>query len=534
MLYFPLSALVNGITSITLGFFVYFILTRKNKKYLSFVLFCLSIATWSFPYIAWQFSNNAEEALFWSRILMIGVIFIPITFLHFTFDFLGSEQSLKRRFLLFAYFLGFILLFADVTPLMVIGVEQRLFFKFWPIPGKLFHLSPISFTGFILYSLFLLFNSYSRAYGIKRIQIKIITWGIVIGCIGGMSNFLLWYNIPIAPVTNILVSVFIIMVAYGILQHKLMDIEIVIKKTLVYSILILIITILYFIIVFLFERLFSFIVGYKSTALTLGIIALFSIIFNPLKNKIQFMIDKYFFRGSIDQIEKEKELLETELQRSERLKTISTLAAGMAHEIKNPLTSIKTFVEYIDEKKNDPVFINKLKTIVPKEIDKIANIINQLLDYSRTEKVSQKECDIHCILDYVLDLYNSTFLNKHIKLQKQYNSQFPKITCDENQLKQTFINIILNSIESMPIGGDVVVKTEDVNNVLEISIKDTGIGIPKEKIKHLFDPFYTTKEKGTGLGLFIVHQIIRNNKGRIGIDSEINKGTVVKVRFETK
>ena len=283
---------------------------------------------------------------------------------------------------------------------------------------------------------------------------------------------------------------------------------------------------------YLLERVFCIAIGYQSVLLTITIIVLFSIVFTPLKNKIQRAIDKYFFKGSIDQIEKEKSLLETELERSERLKSVSTLAAGMAHEIKNPLTSIKTFVEYIDDKYKDPEFRTKFKSIVPREIDKITNIIDQLLGYSRSEKTSLKECDIHCILDYVADLYNNVFLTKHIKTQKFYNSKSPLMTCDENQIKQAFINVILNCIEAMPNGGDLSIKTEDIDNTLEISIQDTGIGIPKDKIKHLFDPFYTTKEKGTGLGLFIVHQIIQNNKGRIAIDSDVSRGTIVKVRFE--
>jgi two-component system, sporulation sensor kinase E len=104
--------------------------------------------------------------------------------------------------------------------------------------------------------------------------------------------------------------------------------------------------------------------------------------------------------------------------------------------------------------------------------------------------------------------------------------------CDEHQLKQAFSNIILNSIEAMPQGGKLTITTEDIpTGALRITIKDTGTGIPKDKIKHLFDPFYTTKEKGTGLGLFIVHQIIENNKGKINIESKEGKGTTVTMVF---
>jgi len=282
---------------------------------------------------------------------------------------------------------------------------------------------------------------------------------------------------------------------------------------------------------YMLEMGFSTIIGYHSIPLAIAIITFLSIIFTPLKNRIQRSVDRYFFKGTIDQIEQEKNLLETELQRSERLKTVSTLAAGMAHEIKNPLTSIKTFVEYIDKKYHDPEFKTKFKNIVPKEIDKISSIINQLLDYSKADEVSMKSCEIHCILDYVLDLYNNEFLRKHIKVRKLYNTRSTIIICDENQLKQVFINIVLNGIEAMPEGGELILQTDESNSTIEVSIKDTGTGIAREKLQHLFNPFYTTKEKGTGLGLFIVHQIVQNHKGKIVINSKINKGTMVSIKF---
>jgi len=351
---------------------------------------------------------------------------------------------------------------------------------------------------------------------------------------GAIFFFPLFYNIKIPPYPALLLPLFTLVTAYAIVRHQLLEIEVIIKKTLIYSVLISTVTIFYFIIVYLLERFFSIVIGYRSIPSTIAIIALFSIVFTPLKNKIQRSIDRYFFKGTIDQIEKEKKFLETELQKAERLKTVSILTAGMAHEIKNPLTSIKTFVEYIDKKHQDPEFRNKFKAIVPKEIDKITGIINQLLDYSKTDRINLRLSNIHTVLDYVSDLYSNEFLKRDIKLYKLYNSQSSNITCDENQIKQVFINIILNSVESMPSGGKLTIKTEDIANTLEISIQDTGPGIPEEKLKHLFDPFYTTKEKGTGLGLFIVHQIIQNNRGKIVINSDVSKGTTVRVIFPHK
>ncbi|HIE34553.1 MAG TPA: GAF domain-containing protein [Candidatus Altiarchaeales archaeon] len=227
--------------------------------------------------------------------------------------------------------------------------------------------------------------------------------------------------------------------------------------------------------------------------------------------------------------------LYNEAMRRERIATVGTLAAGMAHEIKNPLTSIKTFVEYVDTKYTHSEFREKFNSIVPREIERIRDIVDQLLDYSNVGKTHFRLCNIHRILDYALDLYSNEFIRRGIKLKRIYNSYYPYILAEENQLKQVFINIILNSIEAMSIPGNniLTIRTMDnpINNTIETEIRDTGCGISKERIKNIFDPFYTTKDKGTGLGLFIVHQIIENNKGKIAIESEEGRGTAVKIIF---
>ncbi|MDD5423634.1 MAG: ATP-binding protein, partial [Candidatus Omnitrophica bacterium] len=283
--------------------------------------------------------------------------------------------------------------------------------------------------------------------------------------------------------------------------------------------------------VYVIERVLSTVIGYQSILITVVLMVLVSIIFTPLKNVIQRYIDRRFFKGTIDQIDREKTMLESELVKSERLKAVSALAAGMAHEIKNPLTSIKTFVEYAQKKQNDPEFREKFQKIVPAEIDRISRIVNQLLDYSKTDRASLKETDLHVVLDYVLDLYSHEMIKKKVELAKRYTADKSVITGDENQIKQAFMNIILNGIEAMPAGGTLTVETTKENGVIQVKIADTGAGIEKTALKSLFDPFYTTKDKGTGLGLFIVQQIISNHQGKILVESDVGKGTVVRVVF---
>jgi len=422
----------------------------------------------------WQMSQDIANAAIWFRLVMVGVILINIAYLIFVFVFLGLLNR-KKLFLLVNILFCSFFMYLNFTPKFYGQLVPKYDSGYWPV-ANVYTSSYILFWHFqVVYGVYCLIKGHKMADDSKKQQIKYFAIAMVIGYLGGASNWPMWYGkTPILPYSNILITVGVGIIAYTIIRYKLMEIEVIIKKTIVYSALITTITVLYFITMYTLERGFSTIIGYHSIPLAIATIAFFSIVFTPLKNRIQRSVDKYFFKGTIDQIEQEKKLLETELQRSERLKTVSTLAAGMAHEIKNPLTSIKTFVEYIDKKYHDPQFKTKFKNIVPKAIDKISSIINQLLDYSKADKVSMKSCDIHGILDYVLDLYNNEFLRKRIRVQKLYNAQIPIVICEENQLKQVFINIILNSIEAMSNGGSITIESRNKRSVLEISIKDTG------------------------------------------------------------
>ena len=254
-------------------------------------------------------------------------------------------------------------------------------------------------------------------------------------------------------------------------------------------------------------------------------IAIFSIIFTPLKSKIQYVIDKYFFHGTIDQIDEENIKLREELQKTEKLKAISTLAAGMAHEIKNPLTSIKTFTEYLPQKGNDPEFREKFQKIVGKEVDRVNYIVKGLLEFSKPQELKIKNSDINALLDETLSLLSNDFVKNDIKVKKNY-STLSSARIDPSQMKQVFLNIFLNAIDSMGNGGLLNVETgTDATDKIYINVTDTGEGINKEDLKRIFDPFFSKKDGGTGLGLSVVHGIIEKHCGKISVDSQPGVGT---------
>ena len=233
--------------------------------------------------------------------------------------------------------------------------------------------------------------------------------------------------------------------------------------------------------------------------------------------------------------------LEMQIRRSDRLASLGTLSAGMAHEIKNPLVSIKTFAQLLPERYQDPDFRDTFSNLIGHEIDRIDSLVNQLLRFARPAKPLLKAMHVHDVLEKSLMLVGHRLYQKEIKLSRSWNADVDTIRADADQLEQVFLNFFLNAMDAMKQGGELTVATEiiaaehwvspingsngDTREVLRITVRDNGEGISDEDIPHVFDPFFTTKDYGTGLGLSVVHGIVQEHGGQIEVESEIAKGT---------
>jgi PAS domain S-box-containing protein len=216
---------------------------------------------------------------------------------------------------------------------------------------------------------------------------------------------------------------------------------------------------------------------------------------------------------------------EQELEKSEKLSLAGRLATGIAHEVRNPLTSIKGFIQLL---KNEGIDRNGYLNVVSDEIDHIESILSELLIIGRPREMRFEWNDFKSILDNVTTLIKSQGNLFNVDIVTAYDSPIPFIYCDGIQMRQVFINLLKNAIEAMPDGGIINVNAGVDGDTLLITIKDQGIGIPTEQYQKLGQPFFTTKENGTGLGLSICYQIIHNHQGHIDISSGEN-GTTVKV-----
>ncbi len=236
---------------------------------------------------------------------------------------------------------------------------------------------------------------------------------------------------------------------------------------------------------------------------------------------------------------------------SEKLAALGTMAAGMAHEIKNPLVALRTFTQLLPLKWEDKEFRDKFASVIPPEIDKINKIAENLLKFGRPSKPEFKPINIETVLDEVLELVDNQIKKNNIRVSTKF-VKTPQINADPSQLSQAFLNIIMNAIQAMKEGGELIIKT-DVGHVIQlgkitkggllgsaqreaetagqktpmvfVEVTDSGPGISEENMKNMFDPFFTTKESGTGMGLPITLRIIEDHRGSIKLRSQIGKGT---------
>ncbi|WP_175989401.1 ATP-binding protein [Bacillus sp. Marseille-Q1617] len=215
------------------------------------------------------------------------------------------------------------------------------------------------------------------------------------------------------------------------------------------------------------------------------------------------------------------------MRASDRLAAAGQMAAGIAHEIRNPLTSIRGFVQMLRESPKSSHFYE----VILNEIDRINQVTNDFLVLAKPHGKNLITHNINELIKEVIHLMQPEAAANNVKCDLSVSEQDGFILCDKNELKQVFINLIKNAIEAMPAGGLITINVSKYQHTLTVMVKDTGIGIPKDILAYIGQPFYTLKEKGTGLGIMTTMKIIDDHKGNFKIDSIENSGTTITVTF---
>lgn len=238
---------------------------------------------------------------------------------------------------------------------------------------------------------------------------------------------------------------------------------------------------------------------------------------------------------------KHRKELEEDLKRADRLAMVGTLAAGLAHEIRNPLGGIKGAAQLLKRSLDRDSSLLEFANIMIREVDRVDKLIEQLLDLSRPAKLELEPVNIHEVLDDVLLLETQAADELSITVKKRFDPSLPPIRGDRAQLTQVFLNLVKNAFQAMNGGGALTVTTRvetdfhirgqgsDRSRLIWVDIEDEGVGIKEEDLPHIFSPFFTTKNSGTGLGLAVCYRIVKEHGGLIRVESVEGKGTTFRI-----
>jgi len=693
---YVIANIITAICNLSLAFFVYF-KDKKNSVNINYFLLNTSVALWAFGFAMAITASDKTMGLFWIRFLNVGAILIPLFFLHFIFSLLKIYRQ-KKALVISTYIISFFFLILNFTPLFTQDVVPKMIFKSWAVPGPLYPLFIIMFFSYIAYASYTLFKGLQHSSAAEKNQLRYVAAASIIGFVGGSTTFFPVLNINIYPFGTLFVSLNALIISYSIVKHRLMDIEFVIRKGVIYAYASLLLLIPIFLLtvgaqLYTFQQMnfaFSCFVflcmiiaaylfpkvrlqaetnveqyffkdkyDYKKTIsdLSKAMVSILDInelcrkiistttealkvekasvfIFNEEKDAFllcdarglegytianSYRKDDQFFKllerrreitireeleryqhnpdmqtiyqmmtrlgaeTCIPLIAKQRligiinlgmkgnkkmythedlELLTTLansatigienaqlyenmkntkkiMLRADRLASLGTLAAGLAHEIRNPLVAIKTFTQLLPERFDDEEFRNYFSTVAAGEIDRISTLVTELLEFSRPSGPFFQQENLNDILDKMITLIKTEAKQKELTIEATLADDLPTVTVDKEQMKQVFINILLNAIQATPEKGTILVATRKIvksnggPGFVQVEISDTGIGIPEEELDKIFTPFFTTRAKGSGLGLAISHQIIQEHEGTIDVKSVDKKGTTFTINLPT-
>ncbi len=525
MNHFAISGILAGVSSLFFGLFVYS-KGRANPTNQLWALFAITVSAWGFgaSWIAVE-QDPRYSLLAWRLAYSVGVVWIAPLFYHFVCAFLSIHRPrvLISQYVVATIFLGFVW-----TKFHFTGVRHIFGQFYYATPGHLFIYFFLWWSALILLAHYELLKAFKTAGGRRR-QITIFLLATSIGYSGGSLSYLPIFGIDLYPWGTYAIPVYTVIMTYGILQYRLFDISVVIRRSLVYSILVTLLTVGYFGLIYGIEQTFQITFGYQSTWLSLAAFALMALLFQPLKIGIQRLVDWLIFRTPQHELVRRLEKLEGEARKTEKLKAVTTLAAGLCHELRNPLQTIRTHAEFLPERYDDPAFRKRCTEVMQTEIGRIDEFLKQLMEFAKPKSPAFRPVEPHKVLDSTLDLLGNEFLKRRIRLDRQYQANGAHLHGDPDQLRQVILNLIVNALEAIGQEGTVFVKTNQENGWFTLEVADTGPGIDPKILPKLFEPFITTKPEGNGLGLSIVHSIVREHQGRISVQSHPEQNTIFTV-----
>ncbi len=658
---------------------------------------CLITGAWQFGLYKHTTSITYDMALYWSVVLHNFALFIPPLYLLFVFYVL----EIKNKTIPVVMFIisTALLVPNSISREFISNVEPIAGFPYFPQAGSLYVIYLVEYIACFLLPIYLLSNRIKKEKGNRRQQLVLLLLSTIVGVIGSSSTFFPVYGIPLFPFANLFTWLFTMIIAYAITRYRFMDIQVIIRKGTVYAILTAIMTVLYYLIIYLSEIVIGNFIQARKIWFAIPAIFILAAIFQPLKDFLQQFIDKRFFkskyiseriarkysesikkilkidhfaryitrlvysafkvkgtasyiyqenqekykclrsRGSLfqlkdafdfnikelikemaatqrcvvkdeiifrlsQQITEERDRLDAILKemhalgieiavpsishtkhykiigflisdekrngepfspdeinlletlanqtaiglenallykqqlatvekslKLEKLASLGKATAGVAHEAKNALAYVRSFAQLLPRNIENKQFLDTAAVAFPAEVERIKIIMQGILDYSsQATGIKQEMVNLKGLIDDTIVLVRDQAKGSNVKIDTQIEDTV-HIYMDKNNMKQVFLNLFINAIDAMPNGGILAISALASNTKVKVKVSDSGIGMSKETVAKIFEPFYTTKQHGTGLGLAIVQKIVEENNGRMSVDSEIGKGTTFNLEF---
>ena len=448
MNYYALTSLFNGIVVLCVGFYL-LSQQRQNDLYISCAVFSVCVGLWCVFYSFWQTQTTNEEALMYMRLAMMFCYAIPFSFLWFVLKLTHTSLRPWQTATLLAILLFFMIF--SFSPLMIKEMRSVAGFNFWPRPGMLMHFYVSIFFILVLFSYWLLWRGYLAAHDFSRRQIRWVMLALLTGWLGGVTNWCLWYDIPVPPVAHIFVGVGFLFLFYAIIRSRLFDVDTI-----------------------------------------------------------------------------------TDLVQEAKLTALGIMATSINHEVRNPLFVIKSLAEILlDRSDSDPAKIKDIAQRTLLQADRALEIIRNFSEYAKRQSskaFDRTSLDAKEVLESIIPFVRSEMALDNIRLHLDVPGK-TRICADRHSLEEIFLNLIVNACQAMKSGGEIRISTEAEDPWTVIAVQDTGAGLSQEQLQKIFVPFYTTKVTGTGLGLYVVKQLMEKNRGKIEVNSKEGAGTTFMLFF---
>ncbi|MHB8830354.1 MAG: sensor histidine kinase [Syntrophales bacterium] len=474
---------------------------KREPLHLSFAALCLTIA--------FHEGGVFSGAIFHSRIPLIveliGLLAIPPLTISFSRDFCKGQTLLQRR---------------DIRTTALVSIMFAILFFTPAVEWKDTQLFAYIYADVVLLTCYFSLIHYARkkASGNEK---KRLFYLILAGTAAIASA-----SIP--PLFFIIVSGMLYFILIMITHPHLTELHDLTTRALVIMIVSLFTTIFFYLVIGFFGKgpNLSFTLVFMVSFLIVISIGPFQVILKRMLTSVYPDI-KDVFTSPFDldeKLEREKSLL------------LEQMAPVLAHEIRNPLGSIKGAAQYLLTEV-EPEEQRKLLEVITEEANRLNRVVSQFLDYARPYQLDLQPGSINAVIEKTMTLLEADKISELIHIQMELHPHLPLVPMDNAQIHQVIMNIALNAIESMPEGGTLTVKTMRISggagDAVGVSIRDTGQGMPRDVIRQIFTPFFTTKERGTGLGLAVCRRIILNHGGKIRVKSIVGKGTIFYIRLET-